>query len=93
MTKIKNRKWLGKNAKKIKASGYEKMAGGSRRGLTFHDEGVNRRCGGSGSHDRLAKYVIDKRIFYHAIWCPHCGDIIQIYSIRCSSTLYEGGRC
>jgi hypothetical protein len=87
----KNRRWLGKRAKKIRYSGAEPMAGGSRRGFTWHDEGLNRKCGGSGSHDWLAKYVNDKRIPYHAIYCPFCGDIIQMIDFAMAARSMVGG--
>jgi len=87
----KNRKWLGKKIKKVKYPNPEPMAGGSRRGLTFHNEGVDRKCGGSGTHWWLAKYVNNKRIPYHFIWCPHCGDIIQLIACDKAARSMKGG--
>lgn len=46
--------------------------------LVFHNEGVDRACPGK-SHEFawLADYVAQRGIYYHALWCPRCGQVIQ----------------
>lgn len=86
----KNRKWLGR-ATKVVAGGTEPMAGGSRRGLTFHDEGVNRKCDGGAHVTNLARYVVSNRIWYHLVWCPLCGKMAQCCSPDRAARSMKGG--
>ena len=89
MARIKNnwlpRKW----AKRIPYSSPEAMGGGERRGLTIHNEGVKRKC--NKNHDWLAKYVNDKRIPYHALWCPQCGYWCQMIPFNKAARSMKGG--
>lgn len=48
-----------------------------RRGVTIHNEGVDRECR-RGHVTDLAHYVNDRRINYHFIWCPRCSQWAQL---------------
>ena len=73
------RGWLPRGwAAKIPAPVIEPMTGNHpRRGLTLHNEGVDRDCR-RGHVTDLAHYVNHRRINYTAIWCPVCGQWAQL---------------
>ena len=89
MARIK-RGWLPRQwSERIRYSSPEPMGGGTRSGLTIHNEGVKRRC--NGDHDWLAEYVNQKRIPYHAIWCPVCGYWCQMVPFGKAARSMKGG--
>lgn len=76
--------------KRIPYQGHEPMLGGSsRRGLTIHNEGVDRPC--NRDHAWLAHFVNNKRIPYHALWCPHCGWWCQLIPFDRAARSMVGG--
>lgn len=70
----------------------EKMAGGKRRGLTVHDEGVSRsRRERRGDISWLADYVNEGRISYHLLYNPDTGQWIQMIPFDCAARSMVGG--
>lgn len=71
--------WLGrgKAQRRPAAKSFAPVVAGPPR-LVFHNEGVDRRCPGKG-HDFawLADYTAKRGIYYHALWCPDCGKVVQ----------------
>jgi hypothetical protein len=86
----KNVEWLAA-ATKVAYSGAEPMAGGPRRGLTIHNEGVARRCDGGAHVVVLARYANGQRIPYHLIWCPVCGRFAQCIAFGKAARSMKGG--
>jgi hypothetical protein len=88
----RSQRWLPKRwAKRVKASRWEPMSHNhSRRGLTIHNEGVDRPCT-PGHVTNLAQYVVSRDIFYHAIWCPRCGQWAQIAPFTAAARSMVGG--
>lgn len=89
------RKWLKRKwAKRVKYHGAEPMArNNDRRGLTLHNEGVDRTCSGKkgGQHDWLAGFVNSKGIPYHCLWCPVCGWWCQMVPFDKAARSLKGG--
>ena len=87
------RRWLSKrNAKRRPMPNPEKMAGGTRVGITMHDEGVTR----SASERKkditwLADYTNQKRISYHLDYNPDTGQWIQMIPFDCAARSMKGG--
>ena len=61
-----------------------------RRGLTLHNEGVDRVCR-PGHVTDLAHYVAELRINYHFVWCPRCGKWAQLAPMNKASRAQVGG--
>lgn len=73
-------------------SNPEKMSGGTRRGLTVHDEGATR----SPSERKkditwLADYVNQRRISYHLLYNPDTGQWIQMIPFDHAARSMKGG--
>jgi hypothetical protein len=86
------RGWLpGRWVTKIPAPVTEPMTRNHpRRGLTLHNEGVDRECT-KGHVANLAHYVNHKRINYHFVWCPTCGDWAQLAPLDKAARSMVGG--
>ncbi len=83
----------GDKATKVKASGSTLMPGchsGFRR-ITFHSEGVDRKCDGGAHVKNLAKYVVQQNIYYHFVYCPDCGYWAQIIPVEHAARAMKGG--
>jgi hypothetical protein len=87
------RKWLSeKVAKRVKYHGAEPMGGGSRLGITVHDEGRTR-----SKRERrqdwtwLAQYVNQARKPYHLIYSPDTGQWIQMIPFDRAARSMMGG--
>jgi len=87
------RRWLGKKAAKRRPmSNPERMAGGSRRGLTVHDEGQTRSAAERKKDITwLADYTNGKRISYHLLYNPDTGQWIQMIPFDCAARSMKGG--
>lgn len=71
-------------------AGSEPMMGGvDRRGVTIHDEGVAHPC--HGTHTGLAEYVNSRGISYHLLWCPRCGQWVQMIPLHHAARSLKGG--
>ncbi len=85
--------WFSKT--KVKPKSSPSSMGGchsKRRKIVFHNEGVNRDCDGTGQHVKnLAKYVVDKNIYYHFIYCPKCGQWAQTIPVDKAARSLKGG--
>lgn len=88
----RGKKWLPKGwAARVPASLVEPMAGNHpRRGLTLHNEGVDRECS-PGHVVALARYVVQRQINYHAVWCPRCGQWAQCAPLTAAARSMVGG--
>ena len=86
------RGWLPRGwAAKIPAPIIEPMSGNHpRRGLTLHNEGVDRECRRHHVID-LAHYTNHRRINYTAIWCPICGQWAQTAPLHKAARSMVGG--
>lgn len=86
------RGWLPRGwATKIPAPIIEPMSGNHpRRGLTLHNEGVDRDCR-KGHVIDLAHYTNHRRINYTAIWCPICGQWAQTAPLHKAARSMVGG--
>ena len=86
------RGWLPRGwAAKIPAPIIEPMAvNHPRRGLTLHNEGVDRDCR-KGHVVDLAHYVNHRRINYSLIWCPVCGRWAQLTPLDKAARSMVGG--
>ncbi len=84
--------WLPKRwAKRVRARSWEPMSGNHpRRGLTLHNEGIDRKCA-PGHVTDLARYVVARNIFYHLVWCPVCGNWAQIAPMHAAARSMVGG--
>ena len=88
----RNQLWLPKDwAHRIRFDDPEPMRGGSNRlGLTFHDEGVKRKC--NGDHGWLPHYLNeDVGIPYHSCWCGTCGYWSQSIAFNNAALALKGG--
>lgn len=86
--------WLRhKRVAKVPASGFERMPGchSNFKRITLHNEGVDRKCDGGAHVENLARYVRDKGIFYHFVYCPDCGHWAQIVPISAAARSMKGG--
>lgn len=88
----RGKKWLPKGwAARVPATIVEPMSGNHpRRGLTLHNEGVDRDCT-PGHVVALARYVVGQRINYHAVWCPRCGQWAQCAPFTAAARSQVGG--
>ena len=87
------RKWLPKRwgVQRVTAQFWEPMTGNHpRRGLTLHNEGVDRDCTPGHVHD-LARYVVARSIQYHLVWCPVCGKWAQTTPLTAAARSQVGG--
>jgi hypothetical protein len=85
--------WLKKKwAKRRPMPGAEGMAGGSRKGITIHDEGATRNASQrKGDVTWLADYVNSERISYHLIYNPDTGQWIQMIPFDKAARSMMGG--
>jgi hypothetical protein len=68
------------------------MAGGTRRGITIHDEGATRNASGrKGDVTWLAQYVNGRRISYHLLYNPDTGQWIQMIPFTHAARSMMGG--
>ena len=83
----------GKKDTKVKASNPSKMPGchKKQKRITFHNEGVDRKCDGGSHVANLARYVRDKNIYYHFVYCPDCGHWAQIIPVDAAARSQVGG--
>jgi len=80
-------KWV----KRMPAQDWEPMARNHpRRGLTLHNEGVDRNCT-PGHVTSLSQYVLHRRLFYHFVWCPVCGEWAQLIPLDAAARSMVGG--
>ena len=86
--------WLNhKSVTKVPANGTSKMpkCHTSFKRITLHNEGVDRKCDGGQHVINLARYVRDKNIYYHFVYCPDCGQWAQIAPVRAAARSMVGG--
>ena len=77
-------------AEKVRYRGASPMLGGvTRRGLTLHGEGIERRC--TKNHTWLLDYVNAKNVPYTAGWCGKCGYWGQMIGLRQAAMSLKGG--
>ncbi len=82
----------GDKATKVKASGSSKgNCHRDSRFITFHSEGVDRKCDGGAHVKSLAQYVIQQNIYYHMVYCPDCGHWAQIIPVDHAARAMKGG--
>lgn len=77
-------------AEQVPFRGSEPMAGGvTRRGITMHGEGIERRC--TKNHTWLLDYVNARRVPYTLAWCGKCGYWGQMIGMRRAARSLKGG--
>ena len=77
-------------AQQVRYWGAEPMQGGvDRRGVTFHGEGIERKC--SKNHRWLLEYVNDAGVPYTLAWCGRCGYWGQMIGMRRAARSLKGG--
>lgn len=88
----RGKKWLpSKWSSRVPAHIVEPMSRNTpRRGLTLHNEGVDRDCT-PGHVVALARYVVARNINYHAVWCPRCGKWAQCAPFTAAARSMVGG--
>lgn len=77
-------------AEQVRYHGAEPMAGGvTRRGITLHGEGIERRC--TKNHTWLLDYVNTAGVPYTLAWCGRCGYWGQMIGMRRAARSLKGG--
>ena len=77
-------------AEQVRYGGSEPMMGGvTRRGITFHGEGIERRC--TKNHTWLLEYVNTAGLPYSLAWCGKCGYWGQMIGMRRAARSLKGG--